>query len=145
MRVRYIAVHCAATPPDRDIGRKEIDAWHRKRGWSGIGYHFVIRRNGEIEEGRPVNQVGAHVKGYNHCSLGVCLVGGINKLGKAEANYTDAQAVALKALLTKLAEQFPDAIVQGHRDFPHQNKACPCFDAGKWWSKSKHADAAAFV
>lgn len=136
MKVKYLAIHCAATPPSRDIGAKEIEAWHKKRGWKGIGYHYVIRRDGTVETGRAENEIGAHVKGFNSQSLGICLVGGISETGKAEANYTKMQAVSLAGLLTDLTKKYPDAIVQGHRDFPNQNKACPCFDAGKWWERN---------
>ena len=63
--IRYLVVHCAATPPEMDIGAKEIDLWHRQRGWSGIGYHFVIRRDGRVEAGRPLDRPGAHAQGFN--------------------------------------------------------------------------------
>lgn len=135
--IDYIAIHCAATPPSRDIGVKEIDAWHKKRGWAGCGYHYVIRRNGVVEKGRPDNKMGAHVKGFNHNSLGICLVGGLDSNRKAAPEYTDEQWASLEKLVKDLHSKYPDAKIMGHRDFPDQNKACPCFDVSEWWIKVK--------
>ena len=87
-KVNLLVIHCAATKPNMDIGRDEIDSWHKARGWSGIGYHYVIRRDGRIESGRPVEQAGAHASGYNANSIGICLVGGINHNGKPEFQST---------------------------------------------------------
>jgi len=134
-QVKYIVIHCAATPPSSDIGVKEIDAWHRKKGWAGCGYHHVIRRNGVVETGRPENKAGAHVLKFNHCSIGVCLIGGLNADRKAAPEYTDAQWASLEALIKDLHHRYPDAEILGHRDFPDVNKACPCFDAKEWWNK----------
>ena len=131
-RVDYLVIHCAATPPSSDIGVKEIDAWHRKKGWAGCGYHYVIRRNGVVETGRPENKAGAHVLGYNHCSIGICLVGGLNEQRKAAPEYTDAQWKTLESLIRELRTKYPSAKIQGHRDFPSVNKACPCFDVEEW-------------
>lgn len=137
--VKFIAVHCSATPPSMDIGAKELDRMHRLRGFLSIGYHFVVRRDGTVEEGRPLNRRGAHVEDWNHCSIGVCLVGGIDasKKQKPEANFTEPQMVALSALLVKLSKQFPGAHIQGHRDFPNVAKACPSFSVGHWLETGK--------
>lgn len=132
--VQYLAVHCAATPPNMDIGVKEITLWHRARGFSTIGYHYVIRRSGAIEKGRPDDVPGAHVLGYNHLSLGVCMVGGIDAHGNPQNNFTPDQFSALAALLKRLKASYPNAIVQGHRDFPGVTKACPSFDVKPWWA-----------
>lgn len=130
----YLVVHCAATKPSMDIGWKEIDRWHRQRGWLKIGYHYVIRRDGTVEPGRELMEIGAHVKGYNSVSVGICLVGGIDEKGKPDNNFSDEQMAALGYLLTKLKKIFPDAKVVGHRDL-FSGKACPCFDAGKWYAE----------
>jgi len=133
-KVKFIAIHCAATPPQADIGAKEIDGWHKARGWSGIGYHFVIRRNGVVETGRPLNQIGSHVQGFNAVSLGICLVGGVKADGRTpENNFTPAQFASLAKLVKDLKVTYKDAVVQGHRDFPRVAKACPCFDVKPWW------------
>lgn len=130
--VKFIAVHCSATPGNRDIGVKEIDRMHRDRGFRCIGYHYVIRRDGTVEKGRPDNVPGAHVENWNHCSLGICLVGGVDSKLKPEANYTVRQLTVLADLVQRLLQKHPDAIVQGHRDFPNVNKVCPSFDVKHW-------------
>lgn len=131
--IQYIAVHCSATPAKMDIGVPEIRRWHKQKGWLDIGYHFVIRRDGTLEGGRPENQQGAHVEGYNHCSIGVCLVGGLAKDAKtAENNFTEDQMQELAALLLELRQRYPNAVVQGHRDFLDVHKDCPSFDVRAW-------------
>ena len=116
-----------------DIGKKEIDTWHRQRGWLKIGYHYVIKRDGTVETGRDLNEVGAHVQGLNDRSLGVCMVGGIDDAGEPENNFTDEQFKALTTLLYQLKITFPDAQIKGHRNFAA--KACPSFDVEDWWNK----------
>jgi N-acetyl-anhydromuramyl-L-alanine amidase AmpD len=134
--VRFIVVHCSATPPDADIGADEIRRWHvEDNGWSDIGYHYVIRRAGVIEHGRSLDYQGAHVRGYNHESVGICLVGGVSKDGQPDANFTAAQYGSLESLISLLLPRFPGAAVRGHRDFPGVTKACPSFDAAAWWSQ----------
>jgi N-acetylmuramoyl-L-alanine amidase len=130
--VKYIAIHCSATPGDRDIGVKEIDRMHRERGFRCIGYHFVVRRDGTVEAGRKLTEPGAHVENFNSSSIGICLVGGVDSKLKPEANFTNNQMAYLDVLLEKLRKQFPNAVVQGHRDFPNVNKACPSFDVKHW-------------
>ena len=131
-----IVIHCSATAPSKDIGVKEIDAMHKARGWSGIGYHAVIRRNGQIETGRPLEKVGAHVKGHNTNSIGICMVGGVMEDGKTpDFNYTRAQLISAEALLNSYAREFPNAERCGHRDFPEVHKACPCFDVGEYFGR----------
>jgi N-acetylmuramoyl-L-alanine amidase len=126
-RTDFIAVHCAATPPTLDIGKYEIDRWHRAQGWLGIGYHYVIRRDGTVEEGRPVDTAGAHVANFNHNSVAICLVGGVDAANKPEDNFTPEQKQSLVDLLKTLKGMYPQAKIQGHRDFPNVKKACPSF------------------
>lgn len=141
MDIKYIVVHCSATRPSANVGRVEIDNWHRRRGWKGIGYHYVIKRDGTVEEGRKLTEIGAHVHGYNTVSWGVCMVGGLNEeTGKPEDNFTDKQYHSLEDLLNTLHSLKPDAEIVGHRDLsPDVNgdgiiqkwewvKDCPCFD-----------------
>lgn len=133
--VEYLVVHCAATRESMDIGVEEITRWHRERGWFTVGYHYVIRRDGTLEKGRPDTQPGAHARGFNHLSLGICLVGGVGPDGKtAEDNFTFQQYDALAALLFELTERYPHATVLGHRDLPNVRKACPSFDVRDWWN-----------
>lgn len=132
--VQYLVVHCSATPEDMDIGAEVIRGWHLKRGWLDIGYHRVIRRDGTIEAGRPEDRPGAHARGFNHLSLGICLIGGVESDGKTpEANFTHAQWESLERLIRNYKHAYPDAEVLGHRDLPNVNKACPSFDAREWW------------
>lgn len=133
--VRRIIIHCSATPPDADIGAPDIDRWHRERGWDGIGYHFVIRRDGRVERGRALGRIGAHTGGHNSDSLGICLVGGVTDAGGPEANYTQPQWESLMALLYALESYYSEEFrrelsIHGHNEFA--NKACPCFDVAVW-------------
>ncbi len=131
----YIVIHCSATGENQDIGKKEITHIHvKEKGYKNIGYHFVIRRNGEIETGRDIEEVGAHVLGFNSCSVGICLVGGVdaNDIKKAVNNFTISQFNSLHSLLKSLKKIYPKAKIQGHRDFPGVKKACPCFDVKPW-------------
>lgn len=131
-RTDYLVVHCSATPPNLDIGAAEIRGWHKAKGWADIGYHYVIRRNGIVEAGRPENLVGSHVQGHNSNSLGICMVGGTDARQKPENNYTPEQWASLQTLLTRLFGKYTGAKILGHRDFPAVAKACPCFDAIDW-------------
>lgn len=128
---KYIVVHCAATKPTMDIGLREIRQWHRERGWLDIGYHFVIRRDGTVETGRPQDTIGAHVENHNYESVGVCMAGGIDAKGKPENNFTAEQFESLRTLLDKLKVDYPSAKIVGHRDLDSK-KACPSFDVASW-------------
>lgn len=136
--VNYIVVHCSATEGTKDFGAYDIDRWHRERGWLSIGYHYVIRLDGSIEEGRSVEDRGAHVQGHNHESIGICLIGGLQD-GVPTATFTEDQYRNLRVLVQGLQILFPNAKVVGHRDFPGVDKECPCFEVGAWvntWDKS---------
>lgn len=134
--ITSIAVHCAYTSPAMDIGVAEIRRWHLARGFSDIGYHFVIRRDGSIETGRTLERSGAHVAGHNARSIGVCLAGGkAQHANKPEANFNEAQLASLRALLTELSARFPNAEIMGHCDYPGVAKPCPCFDVRTWWNR----------
>jgi len=126
-RITKIIVHCSAVRPSQSSSAMQIDAWHRRQGWRCIGYHYVVRRDGTIERGRPESMVGAHCTGHNTCSIGVCYEGGLDVNGNPCDTRTDKQKVALFNLLTELKSRYHDAKIHGHRDFA--NKACPCFDA----------------
>ncbi len=125
-KINKVIIHCSATPPDMDIGAVEINQWHLARGWKGIGYHYVIRRNGEIEKGRDIDEVGAHCASENAHSIGICYIGGINKEGKAEDNRTEAQKVRMQELIRGLCFVLGKMQVCGHNEF--SNKACPSFN-----------------
>lgn len=126
-RIDLIVIHCADTYPHMDIGVKEIDQWHKERGWKGVGYHYVIRRDGTIETGRQENEIGAHVTGHNRFSIGVCWVGGKGEDGSPQDNRTERQKQALRSLINGLYSKYPDAIITGHSDL-NAGKVCPCFN-----------------
>lgn len=126
-KINLIVIHCADTYARMDIGVKEIREWHLARGFNDIGYHYVIRRDGTIEAGRPLEKPGAHAAGYNSHSIGICYAGGKGDNDKPEDNRTPAQKQALHDLVNSLKQQFPQAKIVGHRDLPGVQKACPCF------------------
>jgi len=133
-KIDEIIVHCSATPRGRKVTAKDIDRWHRERGFRCIGYHYVIGIDGEVERGRAESEIGAHCRGHNARSIGVCYVGGLSGDGKVALDTrTDAQRVALTELLMELRERYPGARVYGHRDFAA--KECPCFDVHKEFGK----------
>lgn len=125
--ITSIIVHCSATPEGRDVSTEEIRQWHLDRGWSDIGYHYVVELDGTIADGRPVEKVGAHASGHNKNSIGVCYVGGVDSNMEPKDTRTNEQAVSLVELIRDLKEQYPEASVIGHRDV--SDKACPSFDA----------------
>jgi len=126
--INEIIVHCTATREGQHISVDTIRRWHKKQGWSDVGYHYVIYLDGSIHEGRSVNISGAHTIGHNAHSIGVVYVGGVEKDGKTPKDTrTEAQKKSLVELLKKLRALYPKAKIYGHRDFA--NKACPSFDA----------------
>ena len=127
--IKLIVIHCADTYSKMDIGAKEIKQWHLTRGWSDIGYHFVIRRDGIIETGRDIDVMGAHCRNYNQDSIGICYVGGRGDDEKPTDNRTDAQKKTLAALIVSLQAEYPNALVKGHNEL--SNKDCPSYDVKK--------------
>lgn len=126
-RITELIVHCSATPAGRDVTAADIRRWHKEeRGFADIGYHFVVRLDGRVECGRRLSVAGAHCRGHNSRSVGVCYVGGIGSDGRPADTRTPAQRQALLGLLTSLRRRFPSATIHGHRDFAA--KACPSFD-----------------
>ena len=127
----YIVIHCAATKASMDIGLTEIRKWHvQDNGWRDVGYHYIIRRNGEVELGRSIRDTGAHAAGYNHKSVSGCMVGGMAEDNSAENNFTAQQWTALLDLVKQLKSNYPDADVIGHNEI--SEKECPSFNVKKW-------------
>ena len=126
--INEIIVHCTATPEWRVETVQSIRNMHKTKGWSDIGYHYLIGLNGECWEGRNVNLIGAHCEGHNSNSIGVCYVGGVDKKMQAKDTRTEKQKDALVALLKDLRKLYPKAKIDGHHDF-NKGKSCPCFDA----------------
>jgi len=142
--IKYIVLHSAATTRDMDIDISTVRKWHVEgNGWSDVGYHYFIKRDGTIEHGRDLRRSGAHVKGYNSESIGICYAGGIDESGRPEDNRTGAQIESLIILCKYLKSTsiMQDAEIVGHRDFSTDRnkdgeitkdewmKACPCFSA----------------
>ncbi len=126
-KINEIIIHCSATKPSMNIGADWIRELHVKQnGWRDIGYHFVIHRNGAVEDGRPVNEVGAHCKDHNTNTIGICMVGGISNTGRPENNFTPEQFESTQLLINATVEQYPSITkLSGHNEYA--NKACPCF------------------
>lgn len=153
--VDHLIIHCSATKADQNITATDIDKWHRAKGWWGCGYHYVITRDGRIqshENGdrcRPLAQSGSHVgecgPGWNARSIGLCMVGGVGRTGKAENNFTEAQWNALEIAVLEILAKFPTIKhLGGHRDLIKKTgaspKDCPCFDAFDWFDKNVKAN-----
>ncbi|WP_277022297.1 N-acetylmuramoyl-L-alanine amidase [Paracoccus hibiscisoli] len=134
--IRRIVIHYSATYPDQDFGVADIDKMHRARGFTGgVGYHYVIKRDGTIQKGRPDATVGAHVSGHNTGSLGICCIGGIERSTGPNVgvdNRTEAQKAATVKLVRELLQKHPGAEVLGHRDLGATQ--CPGFDVRSWWA-----------
>lgn len=126
--IKEIIVHCADTPEGRDVRADEIRKWHKGKGWSDIGYHYVVDLDGTIEAGRTLDVVGAHCNGHNTYSIGVCYVGGSGKDFRPKDTRTKEQKHSLVLLLKFLRSKYPEAKIYGHHDF-NAEKQCPCFDA----------------
>ncbi len=128
--INEIILHCTATPEGREVKVADIRRWHVQRGFSDIGYHYVILLDGTVELGRALEKQGAHCSGHNKTSIGVCYVGGCDSNMQPKDTRTEAQKVALAKLIRDLRTQFPKATIHGHREFAA--KACPSFDVQAW-------------
>lgn len=128
--IREIIVHCSATPDGKDFTVDDIRKWHKARGFSDVGYHYIVYRDGSVHDGRSVHLVGAHCTNHNANSIGVCYIGGVATDGKTPKDTrTPQQKEALLTLLKQLKSLYPQAKIYGHRNF--SNKACPSFAASR--------------
>lgn len=127
--INLIIIHCSATKEGQNFHLKDIDRWHREKGYKKVGYHYVIDLDGTVEKGRDESEIGAHCQGKNKNSIGICYVGGLDINGKPKDTRTNEQKEALWNLLRELLIKYPKATIHGHRDFA--NKACPSFDVSK--------------
>lgn len=138
-----IVIHCSATKEGKDYSAADIKKWHLQRGFKDVGYHFVIKLDGTIEIGRPLNKIGAHVTNHNTGNIGICYIGGLSNNNKAKDTRTDKQKESLNNLITFLKTFIPIKEIKGHRDYskdlnnngiiePNEYmKECPCFDVKK--------------
>lgn len=141
--INLIVVHCSATRADRALTTEDLETIHRRRGFRGIGYHYYIRRDGTVVNTRSPELIGAHVKGHNAHSIGLCYEGGLDCDGKPADTRTPEQRSALRLLVCQLLKRFRNSYVCGHRDLsPDLNgngvvepeewvKECPCFEVKK--------------
>lgn len=148
-KIDSIIVHCSATKAGQDFTAADIDRWHRERGFNGIGYHYVIRLDGRLEKGRDISLIGAHCKGWNERSIGICYVGGLNENGQPADTRTNAQKRVLYQVIMDLQREYGILQVLGHRDTsPDLNgdgviepyeyvKACPCFDVREFMKSGR--------
>ncbi len=126
-----IIIHCSYTPVSYDIGASHIREWHTKeRGWSDIGYHYIIKLDGTIELGRPIDKMGAHCRGHNRNSIAICYIGGMGIDRKSwKDTRTQEQIKSLESLVNSLKTVFNISKVSGHNEY--SNKTCPCFNVKK--------------
>lgn len=139
-KIDLIVIHCSATRADRSLTSEDLEMQHRRRGFKGTGYHFYIRKDGMIYPTRPLERIGAHARGFNQSSIGICYEGGLDCKGIPADTRTPEQREHLRLLVRQIMDNFPGCRVVGHRDLsPDQNgngeiepeewiKACPCFD-----------------
>lgn len=128
--INKIIIHCSATPENRKVTVDDIRRWHiAERKWSDIGYHFVIHDDGSLHEGRDVKKPGAHVKGYNENSIGICYIGGCDSKMNPKDTRTDAQKETLITIIKYFKTLYPEATIHGHNEF--SDKACPSFNVQK--------------
>ena len=130
--VSFIIIHCSATRETQDYTPEQLKRDHLARGFIDVGYHFYIRKDGTVTKHRRLNEVGAHCRPFNRCSIGVCYEGGLDANGKPKDTRTLKQRASLAGLLLDLHRQFPKAVIRGHCEMPGAViKACPCFVASK--------------
>ncbi|MDV4024245.1 N-acetylmuramoyl-L-alanine amidase [Elizabethkingia anophelis] len=128
--IKYIAVHCTATPQTATVSSIQ-NYWKNHLGWKNPGYHFIIKPNGEVVNLLPIEEVSNGVQGFNSGAINISYIGGVDAKNTPLDNRTPEQKASLLKLLKELRKKFPNAIIQGHRDFPNVKKACPSFNAKK--------------
>lgn len=147
-KIKRIIIHCSATKEGNDYDVEDIRRWHLANGWTDVGYHYIIKLNGDIQEGRPIEKAGAHTKGYNQDSVGICYIGGCGNDNKPKDTRTEKQKNSLYCLVKTLMKKFKVKDVRGHRDYsPDLNhdgkitpnewiKSCPSFDVSDWMKET---------
>tara|TARA_R110002095_G_scaffold188876_1_gene166416 strand:- start:208 stop:633 length:426 start_codon:yes stop_codon:yes gene_type:complete len=125
--INKIILHCSATREGQNISTETIRGWHvNERGWSDIGYHFVVLLDGTVDKARPIKRQGAHVRGKNKGSIGICYIGGCDADMNPKDTRNEAQKKSLEELISYLMESYDDATLHGHNEF--SSKACPSFN-----------------
>lgn len=129
--IRYIVLHCTAGPQTQTVETIQ-NYWKKNLHWTAPGYHHLIRPDGSVADLQPIESPSNGVAGYNHNSIHISYIGGVDKYNKPLDNRTEEQKQSQIELLKKYYAMFPEAVIQGHRDFPGVKKACPSFDVKKW-------------
>ena len=130
--VSYIIIHCSATRETQDYTPEQLKRDHMARGFIDVGYHFYIRKDGTVTQHRQLDEVGAHCRPFNRCSIGVCYEGGLDANGKPKDTRNLKQRASLVGLILDLKQKFPKAVIRGHNEMPGAvPKACPCFKPSK--------------
>ena len=130
-KIEKIILHCSATRSNKTYSFEQLERDHRERGFVCCGYHYYITRDGQLHFGRPEEMTGAHAKGYNARSIGICYEGGLDTEGSPADTRTVAQKQTILKLLHSLRIDYPDAEILGHCELPGVQKACPCFLASE--------------
>lgn len=134
--INFIVLHYSATYPDQDLGVSDLRKMHLDRGFSDVGYHYVVKRNGDIQKGRLDSAIGAHVKGHNTGSIGICCIGGVDRATGPNVgvdNRTKWQIESTIKLINELLLKYPNAQVVGRKDLG--TTQCPGFDVRDWWAE----------
>ena len=129
--IKYIAIHCTATSPKATVENIK-NYWFNVKKWKSPGYHYIFDANGATTELLPIDKVSNGVRGKNPETINLSYIGGIDEDSNPKDTRTAKQVLSMLSVLVRLKEQFPDAIIQGHRDFDGVNKACPSFDVNEW-------------
>lgn len=138
-QIKQIHIHCSATREGQAITADEIRKWHIARGWSDVGYHYIIGFQ-QIEFGRPLGRIPCSARGHNKYSAAICYIGGLDSNGKPKDTRTERQKELLIKMIKQLKHIYPKATIHGHRDLSVDKdgdgvekhewmKSCPCFDA----------------
>lgn len=139
--IKYIAIHCTATPQTAKV-QSILNFWKEVRGWSNPGYHYLIEANGIVHNLQPIEKPSNGVAGFNHCTINIAYIGGIDEKGNPIDNRTGIQKKRMIELITELKTKFPGAIIRGHRDFPNVKKSCPSFNVSQWLKETNFLKSA---
>ena len=131
-KIKYLTIHCAATPEGRDVKAETVSQWDIAK-FGQVSYHHVIELDGTVVRTLQDNQVGAHTGGKNTGNIGICYIGGVDKLNKkAKDTRTPQQKVALAKIVKQYLDKYPNLIIKGHRDWPNVKKDCPSFEVARF-------------
>lgn len=129
--IKFLTIHCAATPEGRDVKAATVNEWDKAK-FGQTSYHWVVELDGTRVKGLSDDQRGAHVGGNNTGNIGICYVGGVDKNGNPKDTRTRAQKESLRTLVNTYLARYPGIVIRGHRDWPGVKKACPSFDVAAW-------------